>query len=150
MPDEPLRHILRTALPWRDTDTLHTVCGRPSSQYAPELVLTFDEARREAKRLGRQRTAMLFCMTCANRAGTWAKWDDDPVARMARECEKYGAMGRGKDTSLVERELRAIGLLIEAHREEFDQLVADLAGVTTMAELRQRRTLRRYSEGGQR
>jgi hypothetical protein len=37
------------------------------------------------KDLGRKRTAMLTCMTCADTAARWGTWDDDPRRALERE-----------------------------------------------------------------
>ena len=136
MSDEPLTHIARTPLPWRDSGL--TVCGKPVSQYVDGLVISLDDARATARRLGKQRFAMTHCMTCASNCTRWAKWEDDPRARMAREI---GYLGPSKTDEIIEAELRAIALLIASHRDEFDALVEAHAsgGVVTMQELRRRR-----------
>lgn len=142
MSDEPLTHIRRTPLPWRETHK--TVCGRPVSQYPDDLVVTLEQAKAMQRRLGQQRFALAICMTCAHNVGHWVRWDDDPLGRMQREVTGGGF---GKVEPEIVNELRAIALLIDAHREEFDGLVADFAGggITTMAQLRQKRAQRRTS-----
>lgn len=139
MTSEPLTHVARTSLPWRDAD--RTVCGHPISQYAEGLVLNLADARAMARRLGQQRFALVICMTCANNAGRWAEWDDNPLMRMEREVTGGGF--RKIDEQIV-HELRAIGLLIMHHREEFDGLVESFASgdVVTMRDLRAMRSQR--------
>lgn len=137
--DEPLTHIARTSLPWRDSGL--TICGKPVAQYAAGLVVNLADARVSVRRLGKQRFAMTHCMTCASNADRWTEWDDDPRERMAREI---GYLGMTKTDPIIDAELRAIALLIASHRDEFDALVeAHASGdVVTMQELRRRRAVR--------
>lgn len=139
MNDEPLKHIARTPLPWRESGK--TVCGKPISQYVKGLVLSLEEAFALSRRLGAQRFALTHCMTCAHNANRWTRWEDSPVARMEREVTG-GAFG--KRESILEHELRSIADLIAAHREEFDERVESYANgdVTTMAGLRRKRAQR--------
>lgn len=70
---------------------------------------------------------MTTCMTCAQTAERHPTWDDDPRRAIEREVEwelrynKYRDVARGEQ---FKDELIAIASLIEAHREEFDKLVA--------------------------
>lgn len=139
---EALTHITRTGLPWRDADK--TVCGKPISQYRPELVVNLADALAMQRRLGKQRFALAICMTCAHHVDRWVEWDANPVRRFERELSGNGFNGRGSDGELVERELRAIAALIAAHRAEFDDMVAALSdgSVVTMQQLRQKRAAR--------
>lgn len=140
MSDEPLTHIARTPLPWRDSGK--TICGKPISQYRDGLVLSIDDARAAIRRLGKQRFAMTHCMTCAHNAGRWSKWEDDPRGRLAREI---GFEGMTKTEPLVTYELFAIARLIEEHRSEFDAIVESYASgdVVTIDSLRRARAERR-------
>lgn len=133
---EPLTHIARTGLPWRDATK--TVCGHPINQYADGLVVNLADAQAMQCRLGQQRFALAICMTCANHVGNWAEWDNDPRVRMAREVTGGDF---GKFDPVIVHELRAMAMLIERHRDEFDDAVAAFASgdVVTMRELRQRR-----------
>lgn len=133
---EPLTHIMRTPLPWRDATK--TVCGRPASQYRPDLVVPLVDAIAMRQRLGQQRFALVICMTCAHNCSHWVEWDANPVRRMAREMNDSAY---GKPDPLVDAELRAIAALIGAHRDEFDRFVAaHIEGaVVTMSELKRRR-----------
>lgn len=140
MSEEPLTHIARTPLPWRDATK--TVCGHPVSQYADGLVLNLADAQAMLRRLGKQRMALVTCMTCAHNIGHWAEWDRDPVGRMERECSGGGYR---RQEPMIEGELRAIAELIRLHRDEFDELVTAFTtgDVPTMQSLRQRRSTRR-------
>lgn len=134
--DEPLTHITRTALPWREATK--TVCGHPVAQYPAGLVVNLADARVMQRRLGKQRFALAICMTCAHNVGHWVEWDENPIGRMEREVTG-GAFG--KREPVLEAELRAIAALIELHREEFDDLVSSYVNrdVVTMAQLRRQR-----------
>lgn len=136
MRDEPLTHISRTPLPWRDPGK--TVCGHPIAQYPDHLVVNLADARAMQKRLGKQRFALAICMTCAHNVGHWASWDENPFGRMQREVTGGGF---GKREPELEAELRAIATLIAARRDEFDGLVAAFASgdVPTIQQLRQKR-----------
>ena len=119
---EPVDHILRPKLPWRD-DAAVTECGYDASKVK---ALTREEFFQRVKDLGQQRTAMLTCMTCSDTARRWKGWGDDPRQAMEREISwEYGGGYRAR-TDRGERlkdELTAIAALIEAHRNEFDILV---------------------------
>lgn len=137
--DEPLRHIMRTNLPWRPATK--TVCGKPASQYAHGLVLSLAEARTMVRDLGKQRAALMLCMTCASHAERWAEWDVSPLARMEREVAG-GAFGA--PDPLVAAELRAFAMLVERHADEFAELVDSFVrgDVVPMSELRRQRAMR--------
>lgn len=137
--DEPLTHITRTPLPWRDATK--TVCGRPINQYPDSLVVNLTDARAMRRRLGQQRFALAICMTCAHNVDRWVDWDENPIARMEREVTGGGF---GKREPTVEAELRAIAALIERHRAEFDEIVEGYVSgdVMTIAQLRNQRARR--------
>ena len=136
--DQPLKHIIRTGLPWREATK--TVCGKPVTQYAPGLVISIEEARTLVRQYGQQRAAFLMCMTCINHVSNWTTWERDPVARMARECER----GWGDPDPLVVAELRAIGILVERYRVDFDEVVAGIVAgdVVQFSDLRKQRDQR--------
>ena len=129
---EALSHIRRSPLPWRESEL--TECGRPVSEMAK--VVDWQEARRLTKEYGRQRFALLFCMTCTYTTDRWPTWDSDPLERLSRE--------RRGNEELVQRELRVIAALIAAHRDEFDEA---LAGFDTVGDLAARRGKKRRSGG---
>lgn len=130
---EPLSivHVIRPRPPWRHAAHDLTECGlRPSENKS----ITRDEFTERYRTLGRERTAMLTCMTCMT---TWeryggggryeapATWEDDPVAAIARESEKARwAKRRSATRERLDVELRAIITLVEAHRDEFDAIVS--------------------------
>jgi hypothetical protein len=116
---EPVDHILRPQLPWRNSGGI-TECGYDASKVK---TLTRDEYLARLKDLGQQRSAMLTCMTCGDTARRWGTWEDDPRKALQREIEweTYGRWGSRDDRGVRLRdELLAIADLIEAHRDEFD------------------------------
>jgi len=116
---DPVDHILRPRLPWR-ADAGITECGLNASK-APTL--TRDQFFQRLKDMGRQRTAMLTCITCSDTASRWGTWDDDPRTALAREIQWETGLGgyrhRDRGTSLL-NELIALEALFKAHREEFE------------------------------
>jgi hypothetical protein len=122
---EPVDHIIRPLLPWRTSDGAITECGYDASKVS---AITREAYVARHKELGRQRCAMLTCMTCADTAGRWGTWAEDPRAAIGREVEweRGGSYYRHARTDRGQRlkdELLAIAGLIEAHREEFDALI---------------------------
>ena len=116
---EPVDHIVRPSLPWRAPGTAITECGYDASKVK---VLTREEFFRREKDLGRQRMAMLTCMTCSDTARRWGTWVDDPRKAMEREIIwEYGGGYRARNDrgELLKDELIAIAALIEAHPDEF-------------------------------
>lgn len=140
--DEPLRHIIRPPLPWREA-TL-TVCGRPVGELDPHVVIGVDEAFEMRRRLGVQRLAVVICMTCASHHTNWSTWDRNPIRRMGSELSSTFSRKSGGTRTLVEAELRAVAALIAAHRDEFDSIVDGhvSGGVVTMGDLRKKRSRR--------
>jgi len=119
---EPVDHILRPRLPWRAPDEAPiTECGYDASKVK---TLTRGEFFQREKELGKQRTAMLTCITCADTARRWGRWQDDPRLALQREIEwerggAYYSRGRDDRGRRLRDELEAISALIEAHRQEF-------------------------------
>lgn len=120
---EPVDHIARPNLPWREPAGL-TECGHDASRVP---TISRDEYHHRLKDLGQQRTAMLTCMTCANTAGRWSDWESDPRQALGREIEwerGFGYRSRESRGQRLKDELVAIAALIEAHRDEFDATIA--------------------------
>lgn len=137
---EPVAHIARPDLPWREPEGL-TECGRPVAEFAE--VMTRDEAIAKVKDLGKTRFAMVSCITCWQTASRHPHWEKSPSSVMARSIERSGwRFGDSEERNLLDRELRAIAALIEAHREEFDQLV-DVVSIEDLRKARARRQRRR-------
>lgn len=125
---EPVDHILRPILPWRAGEPGITECGYDASKVK---TLTREEFDQRVKDLGRQRTAMLTCMTCYDTAKRWGTWDDDPRRALDREITwEWGGGYRARDDrgQRLKDELLAIAALIETHREEFDAHIHETAG----------------------
>ena len=126
LPDLDLHHVIRPRAPWDRGDD-RTECGLTINR----PVWTRDEAVEQGRRLGRQRFAFVVCQTCWSTAERWPTFEDDPTRFLGRVV--YG--GRHRDGRL-DRELRAIAALVKAHPAEFDQLLADLDGVTQLRDRR--------------
>lgn len=120
---EPVDHIERPPLPWRSAGTI-TECGFDAAKVK---TLTRAEYFQRVKDFGKQRAAMLTCMTCSQTAERWGTWNDDPRASLQREIE-WEQRGRwaGSDErgQRLKDELIAIAALIDAHRDEFDAHVS--------------------------
>lgn len=112
---EPVDHIVRPQLPWRD-DAGITECGLNASKVT---TLTREQFLRRLKDMGQQRTAMLTCMTCSDTARRWGTWSDDPRQALAREIQWETAWRRNDRGARLRDELLAIATLIEAHPDEF-------------------------------
>lgn len=124
---EPVDHILRPRLPWRSSDEgAITECGYDATKVKTLSRIEFFQREKE---LGKQRTAMVTCMTCSDTARRWGRWEDDPRLALQREIEwergcHYWARARDDRGARLRDELTAIAALIEAHRDEFSELVA--------------------------
>lgn len=118
----PLEHVERTALPWRRESM--TECGLPAAGHP---VISRDAWLAKVRSQGTQRAAFTTCMTCWSAAQRNATWEADPIRVVQRATEDY----RRKDAFAAE--LRALALLVEAHREEFDETLAGLADVGDLA-----------------
>lgn len=123
---EPVDHVLRPSLPWRESEDSITECGFNAANVKtlsrPELF-----ARR--KELGLQRTSMTTCMTCMNTAERHGTWSEDPRPALLREIIwEYGDGFRARSDrgDRLKNELLAIAQIIESHRDEFDAAVLAL------------------------
>jgi len=130
---EPLTHIRRPNLPWRDDEL--TECGKPIGDIKGS-VLNRESAAVQLRRLGQQRFAMFHCMTCWNTARYNHGWDRSPSHVMAREVQRGGRFTMNEVNQRMDAELRAIAALIEAHREEFDGFLAGLEETTDLTRVR--------------
>lgn len=132
---EPLDHIARPNLPWRPENL--TECGKDTNTV--EQVITRDQALAKVGRQGKQRAAMSTCMTCWNAAEWNRDWAQSPTEVMAREVKR----GRNWSTRVLpntdtplDRELRAVAALVEAHRDEFDGYLSGLGATADLASKR--------------
>lgn len=118
---DPVDHILRPRLPWRNDTGAVTECGLNADKVG---TMTRDEFFQRVKDYGQQRTAMLTCMTCSTTAQRWGSWDDDPRPALQREIEWERLRGHG---TRLRDELQAIEALIKAHYDEFSDAVSKIA-----------------------
>lgn len=118
--DEPVDHILRPQLPWRNHGEI-TECGYDATKVK---CLSREEYFARRKNLGQQRSAILTCMTCANTAQRWGTWEDDPRKALEREIQWECGWSRKDRGVRLSDELSAIADLVQAHREEFDAHIA--------------------------
>lgn len=120
-PGKPtVAHIVRVRLPWNTTD--RTECGKDPEQF--RRVVSRGEAVRRWKEVGATRARYEFCMTCVDTANRWPSFNDDPV-----EASKRGATWRTGHDDLTSAELRAVALVLDSHRDEFEAVVGDLLSV---------------------
>lgn len=130
---DPLDHIARPRLPWRDESL--TECGKPAASVAS--VISRDQAHAKVKKQGKQRAAMSTCMTCWNAAERHRDWAASPTEVIDRETN--GCMWPQRDDTQLDRELRAIAALVEAYRAEFDGYLMALEDTPRLDSRRQRR-----------
>lgn len=121
---QPVDHILRPALPWRDGPAV-TECGLDASAVSS---LSREDFIARVKEMGHQRAHLFTCMTCSQTARNYGTWADDPRKALAREIAWETVHGRYSRGNQLLDELHAIASLIEAHPEEFAHLVAVRTG----------------------
>jgi hypothetical protein len=134
-----LDHVIRFDVPWRRESK--TECGRDTTDV--RQIITRDELIAKWKREGQMRAAYTTCMTCLDRSKVARSWDEDPAGIITRE---FGNSFYGTDKGATRRELRAIAMVVMAHRDEFEQALAGLAGTPSLDE--KRRTSTRRILGG--
>jgi hypothetical protein len=142
-PERPgvIEHVLRPHPPWR-TAEFFTECGHPCAEFAH--VLSRDDLLAKVRVQGQMRAAMSTCMTCLEAARNNPGWERNPVAVVARECDRlrwsrFDEVIRPKARQFT-AELRALAVLAAAHAGEFAELLAGLAEATDLADARQRRS----------
>jgi hypothetical protein len=133
MSTEPLTHVTRPSLPWRDPSTAMTECGLQADSYPS---VSRDEASAKWRKMGAQRASLWFCMTCVHTAERWPDWDTDPVGCLGRYVAAGRRRPRGTESDDFRRELLAIAKLIELHRDDFDSLIADLGETVSLRDRR--------------
>lgn len=122
-------HVVRPRPPWRSPEHDLTECGLSPTDNES---ISREDFLQRYRDLGRERTAMLTCMTCLTTFERYggdrripATWEDDPVAALAREAEKARWSSRGNEKrERLATELRAIIQLISEHRTEFDAIIS--------------------------
>jgi hypothetical protein len=134
---ELLEHVLRSLPPWRSG--AETECGHDAAEFAPDRLITRDQFAAKVRQQGKQRSAMTTCMTCWHTAIRHHDWAHSPSSVLAREVNKATYWRDGEDEPLIDRELRAVAALIEAHRGEFDGYLGGLAETTSLTERRRMR-----------
>lgn len=111
-------HIKRENVPWRTDDDALTECGLDVQDCR---ALTPQQMREKVAEQGEVRASLSSCMTCwQNRRVDRGQLLRDTVLRMLNRS------WHGDDGVRVERELRALGLLVAAHREEFETTLLDM------------------------
>lgn len=116
---DPVDHIQRPKLPWRNDDDAITECGYDSSKVK---TITRDTYFQRVKEMGSRRCALFTCMTCSQTASRWGTWEDDPRRALDREIDWEAAQLQKRGDRLRD-ELLAIAHLIGEHREEFDEFI---------------------------
>jgi hypothetical protein len=142
--DLPLEHVIRSRPPWRRGGDL-TECGKPVDG---RPVITRDAFLAKVRAQGKQRSAMTTCMTCWNTAARHPSWDENPVRSLVREASQYQwypFMDMPERSVTFRDELLAIAALIEAHADEFDELLTGLGDTVRLDDARQNRRLRRLA-----
>ena len=120
----PVDHILRTRLPWRDASGAITECGYDATKVTTIARAEYFQRRKD---MGQQRCALLTCMTCSSTVERWATWDDDPRKAVGREIEWECGWSRTERGLKLRDELTAVAALIEAHGDEFKDLVSAIS-----------------------
>jgi len=130
----PLDHVQREPLPWRRAEDVLTECGLPAASYT---TLTLAQMQEKIHAQGKQRASLSSCMTC------WTTMDRGYAYR--EEHPVFDAVGREvnrvrfHDPERLSREFRALALLAEAHREEFDAILRDMGEATDIRAARQKK-----------
>jgi hypothetical protein len=137
-----ITHVARRDLPWRRAAL--TECGLDLAKHA---AISAEELKERVKKLGQQRTAMLTCMTCWQTSYRWvAENEYGEVVRpwlgsnvlTALEREIQWAR-RHREGSPLMADLKAIEVLIQRHRPEFDELLEDQRETVSLADERKAR-----------
>ena len=122
-------HVFRPALPWREES--RTECGREPDHWT----ITRDQLIDKVRKQGAARSKLTTCITCFETAQRWPDWNRSPAAVLAREIKNVSHWS-GHQNNPINDELRAIALLIEAHRGEFDATLAALEATVPFAQRR--------------
>jgi hypothetical protein len=144
--DGPLDHLARVLPPWHTGPAL-TECGRPLGDV--KSVVSWDAIKAKVDRQGKRRASFSTCMSCADTAdrtrgmrSSWERFPQAIVERWASGAWRH-AYGSSEVGARQRRELIAVGLLIEEHREEFGQLLEALGQTSDLADARRRARIRR-------
>lgn len=129
-----LAHILRATLPWRNPATARTECGRKSDTVGE--VTDLEIAARLVNKVGKQRASMQLCITCWETAGNWPRWEENPGAVIAREAGALGGRFALGPADGLNTELMAIAALIEAHPDDFAELLGSYGSAVSLKDAR--------------
>jgi hypothetical protein len=130
-------HVLRSRIPWRRE--LRTECGLVVTDQLQAI--SQDEFAALLRRHGKQRTAFVTCMTCYSnvREGRAVRWEEDPLAVIAREINSYRRTMRGNPEQM-RREFYALATLVEANPEQWEALLDGFEEVADLSARRRRRS----------
>lgn len=145
--DGPLDHLERVLPPWHTGPAL-TECGRPLSDV--QSITTRDALKAKFAAQGKKRASFSTCMTCADlfgRAGTWEKRPEDVVERWVRGAAVRRHGQPTDEGARRQRELLALGMLVEEHREEFERLIEALGQTEDLDAARRRARMRAVRPG---
>lgn len=118
---EPVDHILRPRLPWRaPSEPAVTECGYDASKVT---TLTREEFFARQKDMGKQRCALVTCMTCSDAAKRWPTWEEDPRKALEREIQWECGWRKLAEGTRLRDELRALASLVAAHHDEYRALI---------------------------
>ena len=137
-PDSELEHVVRSRPPWRRGEDL-TECGKPATGLS---VITRDGFIAKVRKQGQQRSAMTTCMVCWRTARSHPSWEENPVLSLIREARRFEwhpILAMPAKSVTFRDELLAIAALIDAHRDDFDALLAGLGDTVCLDEARQKR-----------
>src|ERR1044071_1722492 len=127
-------HMRRPPLPWR-REQRFTECGRRITDATK--IISRDQLAERLRDWGQQRTSLFTCMTCWQTARRWKTFAEDPMDGLRRECYS-GA----DDADQFRIEMRAVEILVEAHRDEFEDAMAGLERTANFARARFQRQRR--------
>ena len=137
--DQPVEHIAREPLPWRDS--LLTECGLAPS--GGRTILTGTEYDAKVRKQGEQRAALSTCMTCwtarDRNSATWLDSPDDVILRYATAARTMRGGNPRAEAAQFNAELKAIAAVVAAHRDQFEGFLADLAASTDLTARRRNR-----------
>lgn len=118
----PPKHLERFSPPW--VSSRRTICGRPLADVAAWL--SFGDAKTLIEKLGQTRAALLLCQTClSNRHAVSGPttWESRP-AEVTADWVQRGRWQRSPEAEEIRALLLSLGRLVDAHRDEFDAMVA--------------------------
>lgn len=114
-------------------------------------MVTREELARRVNEQGKQRASLALCMTCWHAAERHVGWHHDRASLLrairdgwdANPAEVLARDVHGKRRELLNREMRVIGLLVEEHREEFEEAMAGLEAAPSLGAARAKKAVKR-------